>query len=37
MISSSDYIRGQAWDAQQQQEVDFLVDVKTGRHEGGSN
>jgi hypothetical protein len=35
--ATSDYIRGLAWDAQRQQEVGFLIDVKTGRHEGGAN
>lgn len=31
------YIRGLAWDSPQEREVEFLVDVKTGRHEGGSS
>jgi hypothetical protein len=35
--ATPDYIRGLAWDAPQQQEVEFLIDVRTGRHEGGSN
>jgi hypothetical protein len=30
-----DFIRGIAWDAPQQREVEFLVDVQTGHYEGG--
>lgn len=35
--ATPDFIQGLAWDAPQQQEVEFFVDVKTGHHKGGSN
>lgn len=34
---TSDYIKGLAWDSLNEQEVEFLVDIKTGYHEGGSS
>ncbi len=34
---TGDQIKGLAWDASQEQEVEFLVEVRTGRHTGGSS
>lgn len=34
---TADHIRGLAWDAATDREVEFLVDVNTGRHTGGSS
>jgi hypothetical protein len=31
------YIKGIAWDAPQQREVEFIVNIETGQHEGGSS
>jgi hypothetical protein len=32
-----EYIQGLAWDSPQQRKVEFVVDVETGRHTGGSS
>ncbi len=34
---TSEQIKGLAWDSPQQHEVEFLVDVETGKHIGGSS
>jgi hypothetical protein len=34
---TGDHIKGLAWDASQEREVEFLVEVRTGRHSGGSS
>lgn len=34
---SSQHIRGLAWDALQEREVEFLVDLETGMHKGGAS
>jgi hypothetical protein len=34
---SQDFVRGMAWDAPKQEEVEFFVDLETGRCEGGSS
>lgn len=34
---SDDYVRGKAWDAPRDQEVDFKLHLETGEYEGGSS
>jgi hypothetical protein len=34
---TSEQIRGTGWDSPAQKEVDFIVDIKTGVHKGGSS
>lgn len=34
---TSEAIQGLAWDSPHQKEVEFLIDTKTGRHQGGSS
>jgi len=35
--TNDQWIRGIAWDSPQQRDVEFIVDIQTGRHTGGSN
>jgi len=34
---TSDWIRGLAWDSPQEKNVEFIVDLRTGDHKGGSS
>ncbi|MBD0372901.1 MAG: hypothetical protein ICV60_18800 [Pyrinomonadaceae bacterium] len=34
---TSTHIKGLAWDSPQNREVEFIVDLKTGQHQGGSS
>jgi hypothetical protein len=34
---TTNHVRGLAWDSPEDREVEFLVDIKTGHHKGGSS